>query len=173
MTEHTHFRTCHLCEAMCGIAVEVEGERILAIRGDKDDPFSRGHICPKAVALKDVHEDPDRLRRPLRRTAGGWVEVGWDEALDEAAERLAAVQKAHGRNAVAIYQGNPVVHNHGSVLFSQLLLKSLGSRSRSEEHTSELQSRRDLVCRLLLEKKKKKIIFLFLLNKKKNKIKKY
>src|SRR5437867_54061 len=126
----THFRTCHLCEAMCGIAIEVEGGRILSVRGDKDDPFSRGHICPKAVALKDVHEDPDRLRRPLRRTAGGWVEVGWDEALDEAAERLAAVQKAHGRNAVAIYQGNPVVHNHGSVLFSQLLLKSLGSRSR-------------------------------------------
>src|SRR6266568_3698937 len=130
MTERTHFRTCHLCEAMCGVAIEVEGERILSIRGDKDDPFSRGHICPKAVALKDVHEDPDRLRRPLRRTAGGWVEVGWGEALDEAAERLAAVQKAHGRNAVTIYQGNPVVHNHGSILFSQLLLKSLGSRSR-------------------------------------------
>ncbi len=126
----THFRTCHLCEAMCGIAVEVEGERILSIRGDKDDPFSRGHICPKAVALKDVHEDPDRLRRPLRRTARGWVEVGWDEALDEAAERLGAVQKAHGRNAAAIYLGNPVVHNHGSILYSQLLLESLGSRSR-------------------------------------------
>ncbi len=76
------------------------------------------------------HEDPDRLRRPLRRTAGGWAEVGWDEALDEAAERLAEIQRAHGRNAVAIYQGNPVVHNHGSVLFSQFLLRSLGSRSR-------------------------------------------
>ncbi len=126
----THFRTCHLCEAMCGIAIDLEGDRIVAIRGDKDDPFSRGHICPKAVALQDVHEDTDRLRRPLRRTASGWEEVSWDAALDEAATRLAAVQKAHGKNAVALYQGNPVVHNHGAILFGQIFQRSLGSRSR-------------------------------------------
>jgi anaerobic selenocysteine-containing dehydrogenase len=126
----THFRTCHLCEAMCGIAIETEGDKILAIRGDEDDPFSRGHICPKAVALQDVHEDPDRLRRPLRRTASGWEEIGWDEALDEAARRLAAIQEEHGRNAVAVYQGNPTVHNHGSILYGQVFLRSLGSRSR-------------------------------------------
>jgi anaerobic selenocysteine-containing dehydrogenase len=126
----THFRTCHLCEAMCGIAIDLEGDRIVAIRGDKDDPFSRGHVCPKAVALQDVHEDPDRLRRPLRRTASGWEEVSWEAALDEAASRLAAVQRAHGRNAVAFYQGNPVVHNHGAILFGQLFQRSLGSRSR-------------------------------------------
>jgi anaerobic selenocysteine-containing dehydrogenase len=126
----THFRTCNLCEAMCGIAIDVEGPRILAIRGDKEDPFSQGHICPKAVALKDVHEDPDRLRRPLRRTGAVWQEVGWDEALSLAAEGLAAVQRVHGRSAVAVYQGNPVVHNYGSLLFGQLLLKSLGTRSR-------------------------------------------
>ncbi|HXB56395.1 MAG TPA: molybdopterin oxidoreductase family protein [Vicinamibacteria bacterium] len=126
----THFRTCNLCEAMCGIAIDVEGPRILAIRGDKEDPFSQGHICPKAVALKDVHEDPDRLRRPLRRTGATWEEVGWEEALSLAAEGLAAVQRVHGRNAVAVYQGNPVVHNYGSLLFGQLLLKSLGTRSR-------------------------------------------
>ena len=126
----THFRTCHLCEAMCGIAIDLEGDRIVAIRGDKDDPFSRGHVCPKAVALQDVHEDPDRLRGPLRRTASGWEEVSWEAALDEAAVRLAAVQRAHGRNAVALYQGNPVVHNHGAILFGQLFQRSLGSRSR-------------------------------------------
>ncbi len=126
----THFRACHLCEAMCGIAIDLEGDRITAIRGDPDDPFSRGHVCPKAVALQDVHEDPDRLRRPLRRTPAGWEEIPWDEALDEAATRLAAIQQAHGRNAVAVYQGNPTVHNHGAVLFSQLFLRSLGSRSR-------------------------------------------
>ena len=126
----THFRTCHLCEAMCGIAIDLEGDRIVAIRGDKDDPFSRGHVCPKAVALQDVHEDPDRLRRPLRRTASGWEEVSWEAALNEAATRLAAVQRAHGRNAVAFYQGNPVVHNHGAILYGQLFQRSLGSRSR-------------------------------------------
>jgi anaerobic selenocysteine-containing dehydrogenase len=125
----THFRTCNLCEAMCGIAIEAEGPRILSIRGDSDDPFSQGHICPKAVALQDIHHDPDRLRRPLRRRGDKWEEVGWDEALEEAAQRLAAVQAAHGRDAVAVYQGNPTVHNHGSTLFGQLLLKSLGTRN--------------------------------------------
>ncbi len=115
---------------MCGIAVEAEGGRILSIRGDADDPFSRGHICPKAVALQDVHLDPDRLRRPLRRHGSDWQELGWGEALDEAAARLAALQREHGPNAVALYQGNPTVHNYGSLLFGQVLSQSLGSRSR-------------------------------------------
>jgi anaerobic selenocysteine-containing dehydrogenase len=126
----THYRTCNLCEAMCGIAIQVEGGRIVSIRGDADDPFSRGHICPKAVALQDVHEDPDRLRRPLRRRGRDWEEISWDEALAEASERLAAVQKEHGREAVAVYQGNPTVHNYGAALFGQVFLRSLGTRSR-------------------------------------------
>jgi len=125
----THFRACHLCEALCGIAVEHEGGRILRIRGDADDAFSRGHVCPKAVALQDVHEDPNRLRRPLRREGASWREVPWDEALDEAAARLLAVQDAHGRDAVAVYQGNPTVHNYGALLFGQVLLKVLRTRS--------------------------------------------
>src|SRR6185436_10637916 len=124
------YRACTLCEAMCGIAIDVAGGRISGIRGDAADPFSRGHVCPKALALQDVHEDPDRLRRPLRRRGRDWEEVGWEEALDEAASRLAAVQRAHGRNAVAVYQGNPTVHNYGSLLYGQLFLKTLGSRSR-------------------------------------------
>jgi anaerobic selenocysteine-containing dehydrogenase len=126
----THFRTCNLCEAMCGIAIELEGERILSIRGDADDPFSRGHVCPKAVALQDLHHDPDRLRRPLRRRGEAWEEIGWDEAFDEAARRLTAIQAAHGREAVAVYQGNPTVHNYGSTLYGQVLLRSLGTRNR-------------------------------------------
>jgi anaerobic selenocysteine-containing dehydrogenase len=115
---------------MCGIAIEVDGERIRSIRGDDDDPFSRGYLCPKAVALQDVHADPDRLRRPLRRRGTDWEEIGWDEALDEAAGRLAAIQAAHGREAVAVYQGNPTVHNYGSVLYGQLLLRTLRTRNR-------------------------------------------
>src|SRR5262249_47651571 len=71
-TARTHYRTCNLCEAMCGVRIDVEGGRITSIRGDEQDPFSRGHICPKAVALKDLHEDKDRLRHPMRRTASGW-----------------------------------------------------------------------------------------------------
>jgi anaerobic selenocysteine-containing dehydrogenase len=126
----TRFRTCSLCEAMCGLAIEVEGDRVVSIRGDEDDVLSRGHICPKAVALKDLHEDPDRLRRPIRRRGTDWEEIGWNEALDLAAESLLAVQRKHGRHAVAVYQGNPVAHNYGALLYSQLLLRSLRTRSR-------------------------------------------
>ncbi|HET8645191.1 MAG TPA: molybdopterin oxidoreductase family protein, partial [Vicinamibacteria bacterium] len=87
-----HYRTCNLCEALCGIAVEVEDGQVRSIRGDEDDPFSRGHLCPKAVALKDVHEDPDRLRRPLLRQGTGWREASWEEALETAATGLHGVQ---------------------------------------------------------------------------------
>lgn len=74
-----HHRVCHLCEAMCGLVIEHEAAHILSIRGDKEDPLSRGHLCPKAMGLKDVHEDPDRLRTPLRRVGDRWEPVGWDE----------------------------------------------------------------------------------------------
>jgi anaerobic selenocysteine-containing dehydrogenase len=125
-----HFRTCNLCEAMCGLRIELEGERITSIRGDEEDPFSRGHVCPKALALKDLHEDPDRLRHPMRRTASGWEPVSWDDALDEAARRLHETQRAHGRNAVAVYLGNPNVHNLGALMFGPGLLQTLRSRNR-------------------------------------------
>ena len=126
----THYRTCSLCEAMCGVAIEVADGAIRSIRGDPDDPFSRGYICPKGVALADLHADPDRLCRPLRRQGSGWKEVGWDEALDEAASRMVAVQRAHGRDAVAVYLGNPNVHNYGALLQTQVLHRALRSRSR-------------------------------------------
>ncbi len=126
----THFRTCNLCEAMCGLAVEVAGGRVRRIAGDKADPFSRGHVCPKAVALRDVHEDPDRLRRPLRRTARGWETVPWDEAFDEAAARLREVQAKHGRDAVGVYLGNPTVHHLGAMLFAPPFIRSLRTRNR-------------------------------------------
>jgi anaerobic selenocysteine-containing dehydrogenase len=126
----THYRTCTLCEAMCGLVLEADAGQVVSIRGDRDDPFSRGHICPKGVALGDVHADPDRLRQPLRRTSGGWQSVSWDEALDEAAERLLAVRRAHGRDAVAVYQGNPTVHNYGSLLYAPGFVRALGTRNR-------------------------------------------
>ncbi|MDC0711522.1 molybdopterin-dependent oxidoreductase [Stigmatella sp. ncwal1] len=126
----THFRACNLCEAMCGIRIDVEGGRITSIRGDTEDPLSRGHICPKAVALKDLHEDPDRLRHPLKRTASGWEQVSWEEALDEVARRLYETQQAHGRESVATYLGNPGSHNTGVLLFVPGFLRALGSRNK-------------------------------------------
>ncbi|MEO7964874.1 MAG: molybdopterin oxidoreductase family protein, partial [Gemmatimonadaceae bacterium] len=83
-----HYRTCSLCEAMCGLVIEHEGDRVISIRGDDDDPLSRGHICPKAVALQDIHTDPDRLRRPVRREGSEWREMEWEEAYDLVARQL-------------------------------------------------------------------------------------
>ena len=128
-------RTCHLCEATCGLVLTVDdvppGGRVLKVRGDADDPFSRGYLCPKATALIDLHEDPDWLRSPMRRTAGGGFEaVDWDTALDLVVQGLRSVQEAHGRDAVAVYQGNPTVHNLGAMLFGPWLVRTLRTRSR-------------------------------------------
>jgi anaerobic selenocysteine-containing dehydrogenase len=124
-----HYRTCNLCEAMCGLEIELEGDTIVAIRGDDEDPFSRGHVCPKAVALQDVHADPDRLRQPVRRTAEGWQPIGWDEAFDRVAAGLGVARRDHGADAVALYLGNPNVHNLGSMLFGATLRKALATRN--------------------------------------------
>ncbi len=132
MTIQTHKRTCSLCEATCGIEIRYDDKTgdIESIKGDKSDPFSRGYICPKATALQDLQNDPDRLRRPLKRTADGWQTISWKQALQEAADGLAQVQQRHGRDAVASYLGNPNVHNYGNLLFGPMLLRALGSKNK-------------------------------------------
>jgi anaerobic selenocysteine-containing dehydrogenase len=101
----THLGICNFCDASCGVEIEIEheGRRILSIRGDAQDPFSRGHICPKAVAQKDLLDDPDRLRAPVRRVGDRWETISWDDALAEIASRVVAVQRAHGDDAVGLY----------------------------------------------------------------------
>jgi anaerobic selenocysteine-containing dehydrogenase len=132
----TVHRVCTLCEATCGISVEVEDEQIVSITGDKDDPFSQGYICPKAYALKGLHEDPDRLRGPLRKRAdGGWDEIGWEEAYAFAAEGLLGVREKHGAEALASYFGNPTVHNLHSTIYSPVLNRALGSKQRFSAST--------------------------------------
>jgi anaerobic selenocysteine-containing dehydrogenase len=124
---------CNLCEAICGLVFTLDegpdGPRVTDVRGNPDDPLSRGHICPKAVALQDVHEDPDRLRRPVRRVGEQWHEVSWDEALDLVAVNLARAVNDHGRDALAVYLGNPNVHSLGSLTHGTAMVKFLRTRN--------------------------------------------
>ena len=106
--------TCPLCEAMCGLRLQVVDGRVDSIRGNVDDVWSRGHVCPKGVSLGHLHDDPDRLRRPLvRRADGSHVAVSWDDALAEAERVLRPVLASDGARALTVYVGNPVAHNHG------------------------------------------------------------
>src|SRR5437762_4300553 len=125
-----HYRACNLCEAICGIEITVQADQRLDIRGDNDDPFSQGYICPKAVALQDIHYDKDRLKYPVRRTQNGWQRIGWDEAFDEVTQNLKRINAKYGRNTIGTYLGNPTVHNYGALLFAPGFIRSLHTRNR-------------------------------------------
>ena len=128
-TARTAIRTCPLCEAGCGLELTVVDDAVTRIRGDRDDVFSHGFICPKGSTLRQLHDDPDRLRTPLVRRDGELVPATWDEAFAAAAEKLAAVVDAHGREAVGVYVGNPNAHNLSGLLYLKPLLKALGTRN--------------------------------------------
>ncbi|MCP5066490.1 MAG: molybdopterin-dependent oxidoreductase, partial [bacterium] len=146
MTSRAVHKTCNLCEAMCGLIIEVEDDRIARIRPDPDDPLSHGAICPKATGLKELHEDPDRLRAPVRRTPTGFVEISWEEALSETARQLAAIQLRDGDDAVGRYLGNPGAHNFGTIMYltglnsalSTQNLYSASSLDQNPKHASSL-----------------------------------
>src|SRR5215210_6304055 len=137
-----HYRTCPFCEATCGLEVETEGTAVVSVRGDEQDVLSHGFICPKAFGLKQLHEDPDRLTTPLVRRGGEraarasdgspvgeLVEATWDEAFEEIDRRLTPLLAEHGRNAVAVYIGNPNAHNLSSLAYGPVWLRTLGTRN--------------------------------------------
>jgi anaerobic selenocysteine-containing dehydrogenase len=123
------FRICPLCEAACGLRIETEGTQVVRIRGAEDDPFSRGYLCPKAIALKDLHEDPDRVRQPLVKRNGRFEPVTWQEALETIEARLLPILREHGPDAVAAVVGNPVVHRIGLLNYFPRLARALGTRN--------------------------------------------
>ncbi|MEM1121654.1 MAG: molybdopterin oxidoreductase family protein [Bacteroidota bacterium] len=127
---NTHYRNCNLCEAMCGLEIQTEGNTVLSIKGDKEDPFSRGHICPKALGMKDIYEDPDRLKYPIKKTENGWEQISWEAAFEEVTNKLKDIQRKYGDNAIGVYQGNPSVHNVGTTLFSPNFVRSLKTTNR-------------------------------------------
>jgi anaerobic selenocysteine-containing dehydrogenase len=130
MTATTHLRICPLCEATCGLRLATDGDRVTKVEGDPDDVFSAGYLCPKGVALADLHHDPDRLTAPLVRQADGThAEVSWDEAFAEVERRLMGVVERHGREATAFYLGNPNAHSLAGQLLPGVLVKALGTRN--------------------------------------------
>ena len=116
--------TCHLCEANCGLIIDFEGRKALRITGDHENPLSRGYICPKATALIDVQNAPDRLRRPMKRIGDRWAEIDWDLAFSEIAERIGAIDRTRG--VVTAYIGNPAAHNYSALTQIPLLKSALG-----------------------------------------------
>jgi anaerobic selenocysteine-containing dehydrogenase len=125
----TAFRTCPLCEAGCGLEVTVTDGAVTRIRGDRDDVFSHGYLCPKGSTLRQLHDDPDRLRAPVVRRDGELVEVSWDEAFAVAAEVLSRAIDGPGRASIGAYVGNPNAHNLAGLLYLRPLLKALGTRN--------------------------------------------
>ena len=125
----THYRTCPFCEATCGLEIEIEGHEVVSVRGDAGDVFSQGFICPKAYGIKQLHEDPDRLTTPLVRRGGELVEAGWDEAFEEIDRRLSPILAEHGKNAVAVYLGNPNAHNLSALTHGTAWLRVLGTHN--------------------------------------------
>jgi anaerobic selenocysteine-containing dehydrogenase len=133
MARTSHHRACHLCEAICGLVIDVDGDgadaRVVGIKGDPLDPLSHGHLCPKGVALMDLHHDPDRLTRPLLKRGNDFEEVDWDTAFDAVAAGIRGVQARHGKNAVGVYLGNPTVHSLGALTYGQAFVKSIGTHA--------------------------------------------
>src|SRR4051794_38929090 len=127
--ESVHHRTCPLCEATCGLEITMRGDTVRRIRGDRDDVFSRGFICPKGSTLKQLHEDPDRLRTPLVRKDGELAPATWEEAFAAIADGLGRVWSDGDRNAVALYLGNPNAHTIAGTLFVRPLIQALGTRN--------------------------------------------
>nr|MBP6750275.1 molybdopterin-dependent oxidoreductase [Xanthomonadaceae bacterium] len=127
----TAYRICPLCEAACGLAVQLRGDEVVAVRGDPDDAFSGGYLCPKGVALKDLHEDPDRLRTPMLRRGRGadarWEACDWDTAFVEIERRLLPLLDAHGRQSLAFSLGNPIVHKLGLQLYVPRMVRAAGT----------------------------------------------
>lgn len=127
--EAVALRICPFCEACCGLELRIREGQVVGVRGRAADVFSAGYLCPKGAALKDLHADPDRLRAPLIRRGGRLVEVGWEEAFAEIERRLPPIAAEHGRDAVALVVGNPVVHKLALQLYFPRLLRALGTRN--------------------------------------------
>ncbi len=138
----TVLRACNLCEAGCGLKFTVEANRITKVEPDDNDPISRGYVCPKGMAIAAIHDDPDRLRRPMRRNAdGSFREMPWDEAFALVGSRLRAIRAEHGADAIGVYFGNPLVHNYSAIMMVGAMINSIGTRNRTSAASQDTAPR--------------------------------
>ncbi|MBA9001856.1 molybdopterin oxidoreductase family protein [Thermomonospora cellulosilytica] len=134
----TAYRTCPLCEALCGLELTLDDDdRVVGVRGDKADPFSRGFLCPKGATLGRLDGDPDRLTAPLLREDSGHAEIGWDEAFATVERRLRNIVQRYGKDSVAVYFGNPTAHSVAGPLYVGALIKALGTRNLYSASTAD------------------------------------
>lgn len=150
MTTTTLFRSCPTCEASCGLKLDVDqaARKVIAIHGDPDNHRSAGYVCAKSQAFRYIFEDEERLRRPVRKTEHGWEEISWEEALSETATRLAAIRDEHGKDAIAMYYGNPNGHNFATQIYTQMFITLLNTE-RFFSAGSVDQQPKNLSCELL------------------------
>jgi anaerobic selenocysteine-containing dehydrogenase len=146
----TIYRSCPTCEASCGLVLEVDQEarQVISIKGDAEDARSRGYVCAKSQAFNYIHEDPERLRTPVRRTADGWQSISWEEALNEVGERLRGIRQEYGKDAIAMYYGNPNGHNFNTQIYTELFINMLNTE-RFFSAGSVDQQPKNLACELL------------------------
>ncbi|MFC4768154.1 molybdopterin-dependent oxidoreductase [Effusibacillus consociatus] len=130
-----HYRTCPLCEATCGLEIHTQNEEVLTIRGDSEDPFSRGYLCPKGYSLKEFHADPDRVKQPMIRRGTEWHVATWKEAFAEIRNQMRPIIEKYGADSVGIYLGNPNVHNLSGQLYNPMLIRAIGTRNRFSAST--------------------------------------
>lgn len=149
MTE-TVYRSCPTCEASCGLVMEVDPatKAVVSIKGDTDDHRSRGYVCAKSQAFRYVYEDPERLRKPVKKVAGEWQEISWEQALSEVSDKLGAIRNAHGKDAIAMYYGNPNGHNFSTMVYTQLFTQMLNTERFFSAGAVDQQPK-NLSCELL------------------------
>ncbi|GAA4272508.1 molybdopterin oxidoreductase family protein [Aquimarina gracilis] len=120
---------------MCGLEIKIKDNQVISIEGHKEDIYSKGHICPKGVALKDLHNDPNRLKQPVKKTPDGWQTISWEEAFDTVEREFKKIRKKYGNNAIGTYTGNPTVHNTGTAITLYDTINALNTKNRYASHS--------------------------------------
>ena len=148
-SKESALRICPLCEATCGLVLTIDGTEVTQVRGDAEDVFSRGYICPKGVALGELHADPRRLTQPMvRQPSGELAPVTWDEAFAVVRERLGPIVTEHGPQSVGLFLGNPNVHNLSGAFYLPAFIKAVGTTQRFSASTVD-QMPKQVACALM------------------------